>query len=119
MLICCAANVPVFAQSNQACLSWMLWKEARGEGILTQRAVMDVALNRSRASHKSICEVLRAEGQYPYEIDGVGTVPKEFLTRVKFIGMMEPVVSKNIFYFNSIPHKWAKNPLRIGNLWFN
>lgn len=113
-LICCAAN----AQSSQQCLSWMVWKEARGEGILTQRAVVDVLNNRQRASGKDACTVLRTVGQFPYAVDGVGTVPKYFLTRVMMLSNMSPVVGKNVFYFNDVPHSWAKKPQRIGGLWF-
>lgn len=107
-----------FSQTSQQCLLWMLWKEARGEGVLTQRAVYDVAMNRSKASGKDICYILRAEGQFPYSIDGVGTVPKYFLTRVRFVANMEPVVSTTTYHFNDIPHRWAKNPKKIGHLFF-
>lgn len=114
MLVSCVAS----AQSSQQCISWLLWKEARGEGILTQRAVYDVAANRAKASGKNFCDVLRADGQFPYSVDGVGTVPKYFLTRLKFVANMEPVVSKTTYHFNDVPHQWAKKPQKIGHLFF-
>lgn len=109
----------VSAQSEISCLSWCLWKESRGEGILTQRAVMDVVYNRSKASGKSVCGTLRVYGAFPYFEQGVGSVPKKFLTRVVFVSNMQPVMPKNVVYFNSIPPEYGKHYMKLGNLYFN
>lgn len=109
----------VSAQTSFQCMSWAVWKESRGEGILTQKAVMDVVHNRARASGKSVCSVLRTYGQFPYFEQGVGSVPKEFLTRVKMLSNMERVMPKGVYYFNSIPPEYGKHYMKLGGLYFN
>jgi hypothetical protein len=108
------------AHTDKACLSYAIFRESSGQGILTQRAVMDIVINRARKFRKSICEVLHQEGQFPYFVDGVKPVPKKFLTRVEFVSTMQPVLDKSYMYFNDVPLSYGKkSKLKIGGLYFS
>lgn len=111
--------LPASAQTNQQCIAWAVWKEARGEGILTQKSVMDVVHNRSKASGKDVCTVLRAYGAFPYFEQGVGAVPRKFLTRLNMLRNMSPVMPRSVMYFNSIPPEYGKRHIKLGGLYFN
>lgn len=113
--------LPLYAQANNArCEAYALWREARSEGILTQRGVLDVIRNRMRVTGQSACVVLRKPQQFPYFKDGIKPVDKGWLVRYYFVGNMQSVLPKNYLYFNdSRPHKWGRNTIRIGAMYFS
>jgi len=49
-----------------ACLSSLLYNEARGESLAAQKAVAHVALFRSVKLNKSLCSIIMQKGQYSW-----------------------------------------------------
>lgn len=110
---------PALAQSPTECLQWALWKEARGEGILTQRAVLDVIEARIERSRGNACKVLRKRHQFPYFRFGVKKVDFAFTVRYNVVSKMGRVLSKDYLYFNHVKHPWGRDTKKIGNLYFS
>ena len=112
------ANI-IHKPSSRDCLQYTLYREARGESLVTMRAVADVVLNRSRKNRVTICETILAKGQFPYARHGIKRVTdKEFLTKYFKVINMKPVVSHNVFFFNSKKHKWGRECSKKGGLVF-
>ena len=105
--------------TSTECDRWMLWKEARGEGEVTQRAVLDVLDNRVRLYKKAPCSILEAKGQYPYFKEGVYTTNSKFIVRHSKIRSKRKVLSGCFIYFNNKPFKWGTSHRKIGGLWFS
>lgn len=118
-VLLCLLSVLAQAQTNEACLKWALWKEARGEGIVTQRAVLDVIEARMEKSGKNACRVLRAKQQFPYFKYGVKKVDFQFSVRYTVVTRMQRVVSKDYLFFNHYRHPWGKSTKKVGNLYFS
>lgn len=57
---------PALAQSEKSCLASAIHYESRGESLKGQRAILDVVLSRSRTSGKSLCQVVKAKGQFSF-----------------------------------------------------
>ena len=113
------ANI-IHKPSSRDCLQYTLYRESRGESLVTMRAVADVVLNRSRKNNVTICETILAKGQFPYARHGIKRVTdKEFLTKYFKVVRMEPVVPHDVIYFNAKRHKWATSHIRIGGLTFS
>lgn len=53
------------------CLGYAMYKEAQLEGFTGQEMVASVLFNRSRATKKPLCAVLKARGQFPYARKGI------------------------------------------------
>lgn len=107
-------------QSSSDCLRYAVWKEARGEGLKTQRAVLDVIFNRMKKSGKKACAVLREKGQFPYFKNGVKKVlDRKFLKKYNVIVKMRRVLPNSYLYFNHVRHKWGKDTVKIGKLYFS
>lgn len=114
------ANVVIKKPSSRDCLQYTLYRESRGESLVTMRAVADVVLNRSRKNRVTICETILAKGQFPYASKGIKKVTdKQFLTSYFKVITMKPVVSSDVIYFNHRKHKWAAEHIRIGGLVFS
>ena len=114
------ANVVIKNPSSRDCLQYTLYRESRGESLVTMRAVADVVLNRSRKNNVTICETILAKGQFPWAVRGIKKVVDEkFLTSYFKVLKMEPVVSHNVLYFNRKKHEWAGSHRTIGNLVFS
>lgn len=114
------ANVVIKNPSSRDCLQYTLYREARGESLVTMRAVADVVLNRGKAKKLSICETILAKGQFPYTKKGIKRITdKKFLTSYFKVITMKPVVSHDVIYFNHKKHKWATSHIRIGGLIFS
>lgn len=114
------ANVVIKNPSSRDCLQYTLYREARGESLVTMRAVADVVLNRSRKNRVTICETILAKGQFPWAVRGIKKVGDEkFLTKYFKVITMEPVVTSDVIYFNHRKHKWATGHIRIGGLIFS
>ncbi len=114
-----SVGTSVRASTEHECMRYMLWKESRGEGILTARAVYDVAINRSKKLHKNLCETLRQPGAYPYMKFGVKRVDLRQQIRYDVVRNMQRVVPESVLYFNDSPPSYGKPYKRIGKLWFN
>lgn len=112
---------PALAATPTECLQWALWKEARGEGILTQRATLDVIEARIEAAgpYANACNVLRKKGQFPYFRFGVKKVDFAFTVRYNVVSKMGRVLSKDYLYFNHVKHPWGRDTKKIGNLYFS
>ena len=114
------ANVVIKNPSSRDCLQMALYKEARGESLVTMRAVADVVLNRARKNRVTICETIKAKGQFPWAKNGIKKVTdKKFLTSYFKVVNMKPIVSQDVIYFNHRKHKWAGSHRKIGNLYFS
>ena len=114
------ANAVIKNPSSRDCLQYTLYRESRGESLVTMRAVADVVLNRSRKNRVTICETILERGQFPYAAKGIKKVTdKKFLTSYFKVITMKPVVSHDVLYFNHRKHKWAGSHRKIGNLYFS
>lgn len=114
------ANVVIKNPSSRDCLQYTLYREARGESLVTMRAVADVVLNRGKAKKLSICETILERGQFPYAKKGIKRITdKQFLTKYFKVITMKPVVPSDVIYFNHRKHKWATSHIRIGGLVFS
>lgn len=114
------ANVVIKNPSSRDCLQYTLYREARGESLVTMRAVADVVLNRSRKKRVTICETILERGQFPWAVRGIKRVGDEkFLTKYFKVITMKPVVPHDVIYFNHRKHKWAGSHRKIGNLYFS
>ena len=114
------ANVVIKNPTSRDCLQYTLYRESRGESLVTMRAVADVVLNRARKNRVTICETILAKGQFPYASKGIKKVSdNEFLTKYFKVITMKPVVSQDVIYFNHRKHKWATGHIRIGGLIFS
>lgn len=114
------ANVVIKNPSSRDCLQYTLYRESRGESLVTMRSVADVVLNRSRKNHVTICETILERGQFPYAKKGIKKIiDKQFLTKYFKVITMKPVVPSDVIYFNHRKHKWATGHSRIGRLIFS
>ena len=114
------ANVVIKNPSSRDCLQYTLYRESRGESLVTMRAVADVVLNRARKNNATICETILERGQFPYASKGIKKITdKKFLTSYFKVVNMKPVVSHDVIYFNHRKHKWATSHIRIGGLIFS
>lgn len=114
------ANAVIKNPTSRDCLQMALYKEARGESLVTMRAVADVVLNRARKNNVTICETILERGQFPYAKKGIKKITdKQFLTKYFKVLTMKPVVSQDVIYFNHRKHKWAGSHRKIGNLYFS
>lgn len=119
VLLLLVLPLSVKATSNARCEAYAMMREAVGEGIITQRAVLDTIRNRVRATGKSVCAVLHKPQQFPYFKHGVKKVDTKWLIRYSIVSNMQSVLSSNYMYFNDKPHKWGKHTKKIGNLYFS
>lgn len=89
----------------------LIWFEARGEPLEAQRGVLDVAINRARVKSQTICEVLKAPGQFQWTKHHDPTVVDS-----RKLALLESVKSKRKIltaekFFYSLRHApmWAHN----------
>lgn len=114
------ANVVIKNPSSRDCLQYTLYRESRGESLVTMRSVADVVLNRSKRNRVTICETILERGQFPWAKKGIKKITdKQFLTKYFKVITMKPVVSHDVIYFNHRKHKWATGHIRIGGLIFS
>lgn len=107
-------------QTTSDCLKYALYREARGEGIITQRATLDVIMNRVRKSGKSACKVLRERNQFPYMKRGVKkVVDRHFSARYHMLLRMGRILDSRYLYFNSVRHKWGEDTVKIGGMYYS
>ncbi len=115
-----ANSTQLSAPTSRDCLQYTLYREARGETLVTMRAVADVVLNRARKNNVTICETILERGQFPYAAKGIKKITdNEFLTKYFKVITMKPVVSSDVIYFNHRKHRWASSHIRIGGLIFS
>jgi esterase/lipase len=100
------------------CKAFMIYKEARGETKIVQKAVLDVLENRMKQYKMTACEVIKQKGQYPYAKKGIQKVDKKYLTLIAELDKMSPVLTSDFLYFNTRKHKFKKRHKKIGNLYF-
>ena len=100
-----------------------MFKEASSEGVLGQRAVLDVLDTRMKTSGKSACAII----QEPYQFSWVNSqssikATKYQLTKYKFVSKIPPVVKGARYFHNtSVRPSWAKKmkvKLKIKNHYF-
>jgi spore germination cell wall hydrolase CwlJ-like protein len=118
-----ANNSVINSPTDIQVLQWVAYKEARGESVVTIRAVLDVVLNRSRKNCETILVTIRKPNQFPYIArTGIRRVnDKKFLRKFWSALIMAPVLSKEYIFFNhhKSKHQWATKHKRIGNLVFS
>jgi len=116
---CTMANM-IKNPTNRECLQYTLYRESRGESLVTMRAVADVVLNRARKNSVTICETILAKGQFPYARHGIKRVrDRKFLTQYFKVIRMSAIFPDSYIYFNTRKHKWATGHIRIGGLIFS
>ncbi len=116
-------NYAIKSPTDIQTLQWIAYKEARGESIVTIRAVLDVVLNRAKKNRETILVTVRKPNQFPYITrTGIRKVnDKKFLTKFWNALIMAPVLSNEYIFFNDYKnkHQWATKHRRIGNLVFS
>lgn len=116
MLMVC---LPAWGQSNYECLRYAVYKEARGESVKVQRAVMDVIVNRVKDTGKGVCAVLKVRGQFPWRREGIKRVDKAYLSVYNVVLKHPVVLGEGYLFFNSTRLPWGTGHRRIGNLIFS
>lgn len=112
------------AQSDTKCLANAIWFEARGQPVKTQAAVLQVIRNRAKRDKKSICDVVKEKGQFPWAAfmknKSSWRVSQEKLELYFEAFKHLPVLGDDYFYFNHIPQPYGKKRHRkIGQLYFS
>lgn len=114
---------PVFKQESlkeRSCKAITIWKEARGESLHTQRAVLDVVNNRMKASKQACTLIVKAPGQFPWaSFQNTWKASPMQLKRLDELLFIEKQLPSGYVYFNTVPHPWAKNTKKIGKLYFH
>lgn len=98
------------------CLAVAIHKEASGEGLLGQRAVLDVIQQRMKDKHKTACQIIKEPGQFSWDTTEIKAT-KQQLTRYRFIAKIPPVIHEAM-YFHSVKARpsWAKKMKYIGRI---
>ena len=104
--------------TDEQCLSYAVYREASGQGIQTQRAVLDVILNRVKKERLGACKVLRKPSQFPYMKYGVKEVEHDWKLHYNVIKQFSPILTEDYIYFNSVRHKFGKHCKKIGDMYF-
>lgn len=109
------------AQTDEQCLRYAVYREARGESVKAMRGVYDVILNRAKLYGKTACQVLKQRGQFPYMRKGKvkKVVDRSFDSMYNVVLKMEAVLSERYIYFNHHKHPWGKSTRKIGKLYFS
>ena len=90
------------------CLAVAIHKEASGEGLLGQRAVLDTIQQRMKDKHKTACQIIKEPGQFSWNTSDIKAT-KQQLTRYRFIAKIPPVVHEARYFHNTSDHpQWAK-----------
>lgn len=108
---------PLQALSNdEACLAVAMHKEASGEGLLGQRAVLDTIQQRMKDKHKTACQIIKEPGQFSWDTTDVKAT-KQQLTRYRFVAKMLPVVHEARYFHNvKARPSWAKKMRYVGRV---
>jgi spore germination cell wall hydrolase CwlJ-like protein len=111
----------VAAQTDEQCLRYAVYREARGESVKAMRGVYDVILNRAKLYGKTACQVLKQRGQFPYMRKGKvkKVVDRSFNNMYNTVLMMEAVLNERFLYFNHKRQPWGKHTRKIGKLYFS
>ena len=115
---CILSPLQAFAKDSE-CLAVAIHKEASGEGLFGQVAVLNVIQQRMKDKHKTACQIIKEPGQFSWDTSSISATKKQ-LTRYKFVSSIPPVVKGARYFHNkkiSKP-KWArKMPVKavIGN----
>jgi len=108
------------ASSDLHCKAYMLMRETNGtKSIKMQRAVLNVLHNRMRKFNMSACKVIHMNGQFPYMVNGLKPVSNYWLTHAEKLSRMTPLLDRDYLYFNTVKHKWGKEQLKVGTMWFS
>lgn len=103
------------------CLVSVVYREARGEPLEGQRAVLDVVANRVKATGKTACEVLREPHQFQWmgwKKFGLVPVDATSLALYNAASQHPPVLKDEKFFFNiHLRPSWSRAMLchRIGH----
>ncbi len=113
---------PIQALANDtACMAVAIHKEASGEGLFGEKAVLDVIQQRMKEKHKTACQVIKEPGQFSWSTENISPTKKQ-LTRYKFVASIPPVVKGARYFHNtSVSPKWARKmkvKAKIGRHYF-
>lgn len=98
------------------CLAVAIHKEASGEGLLGQRAVLDTIQQRMKDKHKTACAIIKEPGQFIWDTADVKAT-KQQLTRYRFVAKMLPVVKGATHFHTSYSNpKWRKHMKFVGRI---
>ena len=116
----CSGQTFAAQLNDKQCLTYMVYRESRGEQPFGMRAVLDVAYNRMRLRSLTACQVLMEKGQFPYARHGVKLVKdRKFLTQFSKVCKMMSVLDEEYIYFNTVKHKFGRQHKKIGKHWFS
>lgn len=112
-----------WGQTTAQCERAAIHYEASSQGILGQKAVLEVVRARAKSSGKSVCRVLLEPSQFPWATGKTLKVKLALRNRIKYdvIRKMNNRVLPDDSYqwFNVRTHKWAYRKVKIGKHTFN
>jgi spore germination cell wall hydrolase CwlJ-like protein len=100
------------ALSEKRCMVSAIYYEANTQSDVGKRAVMDVILNRVKATGKSVCQVIAQPGQFSWfdkkPILKYNVEMKDLLKRMEGVGVV--LMNENVKWFHHVivKPKWAK-----------
>lgn len=109
--ICCISDDNVdkvrIITTEDHCLAIAIHKEARGEPLQGQRAVLDVILNRMRERGMNACAVIKQAYQFPWSNSVKNWKANQvMLDRLEVLeSFVEPSLPNTVVYFNNTPFK--------------
>lgn len=109
--------------SNHSIITYIVYRESRGQNDNAARAVLDVVNNRlyecNLKKHCSLLEVVSKRGAFPYIKHGIFSVRDEkFLHKMKRVSRMAPVMGREVLYFNSSKHSFGRDCKKLDKIWF-
>lgn len=85
-----------------ACLTLVLYMEARNQTTYTQSLVASVVIERAKTEHTTICKSIKRKGSYSWMWDGLNTkVDKKLFNNIKEVASSElanPTITGRYFF---------------------
>lgn len=102
--------------SDTLCKAYTVFREAGGESLRGQRAVLDIVENRMRIRNKTACEIMAERGQFSFYKAGMRIkITMDVLLNFLNVANMQPVLPRNCEYFHnrSVKPPWSKKFKRV------
>ena len=109
--------------SSHSIITYIAYRESRGQSDKAARAVLDVVNNRLyECNLKKACsllEVVSKRGAFPYIKHGIFSVKDEkFLRKMKRVSRMAPVMGRGYVFFNTAKFSFGRDCRKIDKLVF-
>lgn len=93
---------------DEKCIAVAIYKEASGENVFGQVAVMDTIQQRMKDKHKTACQIIKEPGQFSWGTSNIKPT-KQQLTRYRFVSRIPPVVEGARYFHNaSVKPSWTR-----------